>query len=207
MTPRDRVTGVILAGGRSRRMGGRDKGLMRLAGRPLIEYVITALRPQVDHLVINANRNLDAYAAYGCRVVADAIDGYLGPLAGIASAMLVARTQYVLAVPCDCPFLPRDLAKRMLDAIKRERVEVCVAHDGRRIQPVFVLLRRDLAQDLLEDLNSGACKAELWVKSRRFAPADFSDDPWAFWNINTPQDRTAATKKIRTLAVKKSLMA
>ncbi|MGA7982585.1 MAG: molybdenum cofactor guanylyltransferase MobA, partial [Chromatiaceae bacterium] len=109
---RETVTGVILAGGMARRMGGQDKGLVHFSGRPLIEWVIEALRPQVRALLINANRHREIYAAYGCPVVADDIDGFQGPLAGFASAMAAAATPWIVTAPCDGPFLARDLVER-----------------------------------------------------------------------------------------------
>ena len=103
--PRDDVTGVILAGGLARRMGGVDKGLVELAGRPMIEHVLDALRPQVGPLLINANRNLDRYSAYGHPLINDTLAGYLGPLAGVLSAMQRLVTGYLVTVPCDAPRL------------------------------------------------------------------------------------------------------
>ncbi len=185
------VTGVILAGGRATRMGGREKGLIPLCGVPLIEHVIAALAPQVDDLIINANRRRKTYAAYGYAVVRDAVGLYWGPLAGVWSAMRVAKTDYILTVPCDVPFLPRNLARRMLAVSSREKADACVVHDGERIQPAFALLKRDLAPSLLAYLKSGHRKAENWIKSVRFAPVRFRQ-PLAFRNINTPRDLSDA---------------
>ena len=118
--PRQTITGVVLAGGRGSRMGGADKGLVDLHGKPMVAHAIDALRPQVGRLLINANRHLDQYMAFGCDVVPDALDGYLGPLAGLASAMQAAATQYVVTVPCDSPLLPDDLVERWAnDGAKR----------------------------------------------------------------------------------------
>ena len=119
---RDRITGLILAGGRARRMGGQDKGLIPLAGRPLIAWVIEALRPQVGSILISANRNQAAYAAFGYPVIGDEaggpdLTGFQGPLAGIAAAMTLAQTPWLLTLPCDTPLLPADLAARLAAAL------------------------------------------------------------------------------------------
>ncbi len=186
------ITGAILAGGQSRRMGGADKGLIALHGKPLITYVIDAIRPHVGNLIINANRNLDHYSAFGYHVIQDASSliypGQAGPLAGMASALLAAKTDYVLIVPCDSPYLPHDLVVRLVAALTHEHAEIAVAHDGIRMQPVVALLQRDLAEDILQSLKHGHNKTERWIHTRRYAMADFSDQPQAFKNINSPED-------------------
>lgn len=119
---RDRITGLILAGGRARRMGGQDKGLIPLAGRPLIAWVIEALSSQVGSILISANRNQAAYAAFGCPVIGDeaggaGLAGFQGPLAGIAAALTLAETPWLLTLPCDAPLPPVDLAARLVSAL------------------------------------------------------------------------------------------
>ena len=121
------TTGVILAGGRATRMGGRYKGLLQLAGKPMVEWVMAALKPQVADIIINANRNLDAYEAYGYRVVSDKLHGFCGPLAGIASSMESASTPYIVTTPCDSPLVPLDLAHRLYQALHVKRAEISVA--------------------------------------------------------------------------------
>lgn len=193
---RSQITGVILAGGRGRRMGGVDKGLVEIDGRPLVAHVLEALRPQVGRVVINANRNRERYAALGCAVVADAITGYHGPLAGIASAMEAADTPYLLTVPCDGPLLPADLAARLHARLNAEDAELCVAHDGGRLQPIFALLRRTLLPRLLAYVAGGGHKVEEWCQQQRLAVADFADCAEAFVNVNTPADRTAVERRV-----------
>ena len=109
----NQITGIVLAGGQARRMGGVDKGLISLCGRPMVEWTIRALRPQVETIAINANRNSDLYAGFGYAVVADNDSGFLGPLAGMASGMRAARTTHILTVPCDSPLIVPDLAERL----------------------------------------------------------------------------------------------
>lgn len=182
------ITGVILAGGRGRRVGGADKGLLPLRGRPLIEYVLAALRPQVGELLISANRNLERYAAYGCRVLADDLPDYPGPLAGMLRALRATHTPYLLSVPCDVPALPADLAARLGEALVRERSRAAVAVCGGQRQPVFALLHRDLAGDLQTYLEGGGREVGAWWIRQSAASADFSDHAHAFENMNTPDD-------------------
>jgi molybdenum cofactor guanylyltransferase/molybdopterin-guanine dinucleotide biosynthesis protein MobB len=193
---RSQITGVILAGGRGRRLGGVDKGLVEIDGRPLAVHVLEALRPQVARVVINANRNRERYAALGCEVVADAIAGYYGPLAGIASAMEVAETPYLLTVPCDGPLLPTDLATRLHARLIAEDADLCVAHDGGRLQPIFALLRCTLLPRLTAYVEGGGHKVEEWCHQQSLAVADFSDCASAFINVNTPADRAALERRV-----------
>jgi molybdopterin-guanine dinucleotide biosynthesis protein A len=194
----DGITGVVLAGGRARRMGGADKGLITLNDKPMVEYVLEGLAPQVDALVINANRNLDLYAQYGVPVQPDLREGYLGPLAGIASAMEIADKAYLLTTPCDSPFVPDDLAQRLLNALRPRAAEIAVAQDGERMQPVFALLRTDLLESLRSYLDSGQRKIDHWFERHRCITVDFSDWPDAFINVNTPEDRTAVELRLKS---------
>jgi molybdopterin-guanine dinucleotide biosynthesis protein A len=182
------ITGVILAGGEARRMGGRDKGLVEVAGRPMIEYVLEALRPQVKTVMINANRNAGFYARYGVPVIADALAGFNGPLAGMASGMHAARTPMIITVPCDSPFVPNDLVQRLAAAKQDATAEIAVAHNGERMQPVFALLDTALLDSLEEFLGRGERKIDRWFAERRSTSVDFSDRPETFINVNTPEE-------------------
>ena len=166
---RDNITGVILAGGRARRMGGLDKGLIPFGERPLVAWVIAALRPQVGHILINANRNTEAYAALGYKVVADRIAGFPGPLAGIATAMVVAETPWILTLPCDGPYPPADLAQRLARALFQEDAEIALARDAERIQPVPALLPVGLAPRLHRNLAAGDRRLVPWQAQHRLA--------------------------------------
>lgn len=187
--PRDDITGVILAGGRARRMGGIDKGLILLNGRPMVEYVIAAMRTEINKLMINANRHLDQYAAFGCPVIPDIMNGYLGPLAGIASGMRAASTPYIVTAPCDSPLIAGNLVQRLYETLVREGADISVAHDGERMHPVFALIRRDLLPNLLDFLDTGQRKIDLWYAQHRLAVAYFRDQPEAFRNVNSPEER------------------
>ena len=185
------ITGVILAGGRGSRLGGVDKGLVPLHGRPLIEYAIDALRPQVASLLISANRNRDVYASYGYPVIADVMGDYDGPLAGMLSAMRAAGTAYILTTPCDAPSIPADLARRLGEALIRENAVASAVSLQGRLQPVFALLRRTLADDLEHCLKQGERGAGDWLRRHQAVPVDFSDAAGGFANINTPQELLA----------------
>ncbi|MEE4379088.1 MAG: molybdenum cofactor guanylyltransferase MobA [Candidatus Competibacteraceae bacterium] len=182
------MTGVILAGGRAQRMGGQDKGLLLLAGQPMVAHVIRRLRPQVGELFINANRHSSAYRQLGCSVVSDGNDHFLGPLAGMLAAIRATKNAYVLSVPCDSPLLPTDYAQRMRAVLEREQAELCVAHDGQRLQPVFALLSKTLESSLSAYLEAGERKIDRWFARHRMVTADFADHPEMFRNINTPEE-------------------
>lgn len=189
---RKQITGLILAGGRAQRMGGQDKGLLPLAGRPLVAHVIAALAPQVCDIVINANRNAAAYSSQGYRVFADAVGGYCGPLAGIESGLGLMATPYLLSVPCDSPFLPATLGQRLYATLTAADAEIAVVHDGEWMQPVFALITRGLLSSLSRFLAGGGRKIDRWYAQHRLAIADFSDTPEAFVNLNTPEELAAA---------------
>lgn len=191
------ITGVILAGGRATRMGGQDKGLMQWDGKCLIEYVIAALRPQVGKLIISANRNLQQYAQLsGCPVLADSFGNYDGPLAGMATALREAQTDYVLFVPCDSPLLSRQLAERLCTSLIQANADASVADDGKRMHPIFSLFKRRLLADLLKFLETGGRSIHGFLAQHPLARADFSHAPESFLNINTPFELSALERNI-----------
>ena len=190
------ITGLILAGGAARRMGGGDKGLTMLAGKPLIEYALARLAPQVDALIINANRNLERYADYGCPVAADLQQGFQGPLAGMASGLKATTTEFMVCAPCDSPLLPEDLVQRLFRQLREQDAELSVAHNGERLQPVFALMRTALAGSLLAFLEGGGRKIDQWFQRHQLAVADFSDQPAAFSNVNSPEELNAMAESL-----------
>lgn len=197
--PGDRIIGVVLAGGRAQRMGGRDKGLLPLAGQPLVAYAVCSLRPQVGEIIINANRNISDYQVLGYRVVSDCIGDFCGPLAGMLSAMDTTDADYLLTVPCDSPLLPADYARRMFVALVEEGAELSVAHDGDRLQPVFALLSIRLLPSLRDYLERGERKIDRWFARHSMALTDFSDHPEMFRNINTPEELATLEREIMTV--------
>jgi molybdopterin-guanine dinucleotide biosynthesis protein A len=186
------ITGVVLAGGQGRRMGGVDKGLRPLRGRPMVAWVIERLQPQVDEVLINANQNLDRYAAFGHRVIPDAIGGFAGPLAGLQRGLTEAAHELVLTVPCDSPFLPADLAARLMAALDRESADLTVARTGDQPHPVFCLCRRNVLPGLTAFLEGGGRKIDAWYAALRVAEVAFDDQAAAFRNINTREELAAA---------------
>ena len=184
------ITAVVLAGGRGRRMDGRDKGLIPLWDKPLVSHVIDRIAPQVDGVQISANRNLETYRALGRPVVQDEDKdgGFMGPLAGIAAAMDVCESAQLLVVPCDAPCLPRDLCMRMRAAMTRPTRDVVVAHDGVRLQNAVALLPVALKEDIQQQLDQGEYRLESFL--RRHAPVvvDFSDEATAFLNVNSTEE-------------------
>ncbi len=182
------VTGLILAGGRARRLGGVDKGLAAFRGKPLVEHVIERLRPQVTTLLISANRNTDRYRATGWPVMADDLAGFQGPLAGIVTALRRVETDYLLSAPCDAPCLPPDLCQRLLTASQRAGLPLAVAHDGERTQYAFALVGVRCLDSLEACLASGERSLRGWFAGQAHALADFSDQPEAFVNINRRED-------------------
>jgi molybdopterin-guanine dinucleotide biosynthesis protein A len=176
---------LILAGGQGRRMGGVDKGLQLLQGRPLIAWVLERLGPQVDEILVSANQNLERYRSFGHPVLADEVGGFAGPLAGLERGLAVARNELVVTAPCDSPFLPAQLVDRLHEALLRDVAELAVARTGEQPHPVFCLCKRSLHADLRDYLAAGGRKIDTWYARLRVVEVPFDDVPEAFSNINT----------------------
>lgn len=187
-----KVTGMILAGGLGRRMGGIDKGLVEFQGRPMVASVIERFHQQVDELLINANRNAEAYAEFGYHVVPDAMTGFAGPLAGLQTGLMAATNELVATVPCDSPFLPKDLIARLRAALEASEAQLAVAVTLGQAQPVFCLCRRDVLPHLTDFLQQGGRKIDAWYGTLKVVEVGFDDEVEAFANINTPQELDAA---------------
>ncbi len=190
MVRRYPVTTVILAGGLGRRMGG-DKGLKALRGKPLIEWVIAALRQQGTEIVISANDNTGAYAELGFPVLGDVLPGHAGPLAGVQAAMRHAGSEWVASVPCDTPYLPGDLIARLFAAAAD--AEAAVAVVGGRRQPSIALYRKSLLPRLSRYLEAGNRKAGGWLDTLRVHEVAFEDER-AFVNINSLEELEAENR-------------
>ncbi|MBB2929997.1 molybdenum cofactor guanylyltransferase MobA [Paraburkholderia silvatlantica] len=190
------ITGLVLAGGRGQRMGGADKGLQMLHGKPLAAHVLARLAPQVGVLSISANRNGDAYAALGAPwragVLADTLPGFPGPLAGLLAGLRAAQTEWLLTAPCDSPWLPADLAERLTHAALSARADIVTATTTNAagevsLHPVFALVRTSLADDLAAFLCAGERKVRAWYARHTAAEVAFADER-AFYNINSLQE-------------------
>lgn len=178
-------------------MGGEDKGLIPLGGRPLAQHALERITPQVGRVLINANRNRDAYARLGHAVFGDQLAGFQGPLAGVAAALARIDTPLLLTLPCDSPLLPADLAARLYCELESAGADLAVAHDGRRMHPVFALLRRERLPSLLTYLAGGDRKVELWLDHQHSVAVDFADEAEAFRNVNAPEERAELERLLR----------
>lgn len=182
------VTAIILAGGRGIRMGGTDKGLVLLRDKPLIAHVLARVAPQVDKILINANREISAYASLGYTVLTDETPDFSGPLAGFALGLKHAQSEYLLTVPCDCPQLPVNLREQLENVLMQTHADIAIATSQGSDHPVVSLCKTSLLSNLERYLAQGGRKVSDWQKSLHHVYVDFSDVPDAFININTRQD-------------------
>ncbi|MFK7993709.1 MAG: molybdenum cofactor guanylyltransferase MobA [Granulosicoccus sp.] len=193
------VGAVILAGGLARRMGGQDKGLVMLAGRPMASYALATISPLVGQCVINANRNTEVYArlvsAPGL-VIADSMSGHLGPLAGLSAAIDCLDTRYILMCPCDSPFLQAGLVRELMHEIHKHDADIAVAHDGERLQPVFCIVNRRIKSSLDSFLDSGERKIDRWFLNHFLREVDARRYVDSFRNINTEEELAIAEKEL-----------
>jgi molybdopterin-guanine dinucleotide biosynthesis protein A len=184
------VSGIVLAGGQGRRMGGVDKGLQLLRGKPMVAWVLERLAPQVSEILVNANQNLESYARFGYRVVPDALGGFAGPLAGLHAGLGAASHPLAVTVPCDSPFLPLDLVARLRGALGAN--DLAVAKTGDQPHPVFSLVRRAVLGHLAEFLAGGGRKIDAWYASLKVVEVPFDDEADTFRNINTREELNGA---------------
>src|SRR5471030_729127 len=182
----EKISGIVLAGGQGRRMGGVDKGLQVLAGKPMIEHVIERLAPQVDEILINANQNLESYAKFGYPVIPDVTGGFAGPLAGLQAGLRAAKHSLIVTAPCDSPFLPDDLVARLRAAMGAN--DLAVAKTGEQAHPVFAMVRRDRLDHLTAYLEGGGRKIDAWYATLKVVEVAFDDEADAFRNINTREE-------------------
>ncbi len=188
MSGKVKITGVLLAGGQGSRMGGVDKGLVELRGRPMAAHVIERLAPQVDEVLINANQNAERYGAFGHDVFPDQIGGFAGPLAGLHAALARASHPLVVTAPCDSPFLPDDLVARLQAGLDAAGADLAVARTFDQAHPVFCLCRREVLPHLAAFLESGGRKIDRWYATLKVVEVNFDDEEAAFRNINTRED-------------------
>jgi len=192
--PKRGITGLVLAGGQGRRMGSADKGLVRLHGQPMVRHVLDRFAPQVDEILINANRNIAEYEVLGHPVIRDQFDGFAGPLAGFHAGLEHAEHSLLATVPCDSPFLPLDLVARLFEGLEAQRADLAVARTHDQPHPVFALLRRDVLPHLKHFLASGGRKIDAWYATLKTAEVAFDDETEAFRNINTIAELEEASR-------------
>jgi molybdopterin-guanine dinucleotide biosynthesis protein A len=197
----ERIVGVLLAGGLSRRMGGGDKCLRMLGGRTVLDRIVERVRPQVTHLVLNANGDPSRFAATGLPVVADTVEGYAGPLAGVLAGLeWAARNhpdcRWLASFPTDAPFLPRDLVARMMERVARSGADMACAMSDGRSHPVVGLWPVRLADDLRHAMVDEALrKVDIWTGRYRLEQVDFPVRPIdPFFNTNRPDDLEQAER-------------
>lgn len=182
------ISAVILAGGMARRMGGTDKGLQLWQGRPLYMHIYQRLIPQVSAISINANRNQDLYAQSGLAVFGDELADFQGPLSGILTALKRATTDFVLFVPCDCPYLPLNLLEKLKSAVEKSDVLIAYTHDGERDHPTFCLISPKISTALSAYLAQGERRMLQFMRQHNAVAVDFSEQKEAFRNMNTLED-------------------
>jgi len=167
-------------------MGGVDKGLQPLRGKPMAQWALERLAPQVDEVLINCNQNLETYARFGQRIVADQIGGFAGPLAGLHAGLRAAAHPLVVTVPCDSPFLALDLVSRLKTHLGEK--DLAVAKTGDQVHPVFSLVRTQVVDNLEAFLRAGGRKIDAWYASLSTVEVSFDDEADAFRNINTLEE-------------------
>ncbi len=195
------IPALILAGGRSSRMGGGDKSLMPLDGRPLLAHVQERIRPQVSSLLISSNGDPELFRGFGTAVRPDAVPGQLGPLAGVLTGLLWAKeisATHLLTVPCDTPFLPHDLLGRLYRDLLHAQADIALARDSEQTHPVIALWPARLAARLADDLESGVRSVQRWQGQFKLCESRFSS--LHFCNLNTPAELRAAEARARLAA-------
>jgi molybdenum cofactor guanylyltransferase len=182
------ISGLILAGGLARRLGGVNKALIPLMDRPMISHVIERLSPQVNSLSISVHEQSSLLENFDLPQVTDLMPGHLGPLAGLHAGLSFATENWVLTCPCDTPILPLDLASRLLEQAQNQQVPIAIATENGHRHPVFCLCHQSMRQSLEDFIRSGGRKMDAWQTAQPHTEVDFSDQAFAFANINTPHD-------------------
>ena len=185
MDSQTKIAGVILAGGRARRMNNQDKGLVIFKGRPMVSYALDALVPVADYVLINANRNIEQYRQFGWPVICDQTDSFDGPLAGILTAMIHTKADVLVIIPCDSPFIKAVHLQKLLSVLAQNKADLAIAYDGERMHPVFLAIKPCLQNSLHGYLAEGQRKVMNWVLRHNFIRVDFTDETEIFNNINS----------------------
>ena len=192
------VTALILTGGKSSRLGSEDKGLLLFNEQPMIKSTINTLKRQVKDVVICANRNLEQYEQFGLPVITDQVPDFAGPLAGISAGMAYTDNQWLLVTPCDTPMIPDDLAVRLYYSLHRSGADIAYVHDGQHAHYLHSMIRTSLKSDLDQHLAEQKLSVNRWISDHKWLEVDFSDQPEAFFNVNT-QEQLEQAEKLVTL--------
>jgi molybdopterin-guanine dinucleotide biosynthesis protein A len=197
-----KIAGVLLAGGQSQRMGGGDKNLRLLGGKPMLAHVIERAKPQVDALVLNANSDPQRFAAFGLPIVADSVTGFAGPLAGVLAgldwtAAHLPEAELVASFATDAPFFPRDLVRRLAVALEEGGFDLACAQSNGQAHPVFGLWSVALREALREALDGGLRKVDRWTARFKLVEVEFPTAPVdPFFNANRPEDLAEAERLV-----------
>lgn len=192
------IGAVILAGGLARRMGGVDKGLVEIAGKPMVKYALDTLTPLVHSLVINANRSVEQYQQFGVPVIADTLAGHQGPLAGLSAGIHALNSDYIVMCPCDSPFLQSELIQALVKGCVDNDADIAVPHDGDRLQPVFCVVHRRVEASLNAFLDAGERKIDRWFANHALHTLNAEAYTQSFRNINTEEERLSAESEVLT---------
>lgn len=190
------VSAIILAGGRATRMNGVDKGLIKLQQKPFIQHIIQRLSPQVDEILLNANREIAQYSTFNFPVLQDDQPDFIGPLAGFSLGLRHCKHDYLLTTPCDSPLIPADLTSRLMHSLLAEDADIAVAKSGGYSHPVFCLLKKSTLPSLSDFIAQGHRKVSLWQKSLAYTEVTFDDCDDAFVNVNTFEELEALALKL-----------
>ena len=192
---KNQLTTLILAGGKSSRMGGVDKGLLKINDKYLVCHLESLAKKYSNDVLVNVNRNIDTYESLGLNICKDFIDDFQGPLAGMYTGLRLAKTKYIITMPCDGPFVKKNYFQKMIEI--EEGFNINVAYDGDRIQPVYSLINCDLINSLDQFLKTGQRKIDKWYSNCSTNQIDFSDDKEMFININDQNE----LKKYENIAI------
>jgi molybdenum cofactor guanylyltransferase len=189
------ISAIILSGGRATRMGGIDKGLVSLHGKPLVQHVIERVQPQVNELLINANRELSTYQSFGLPIYTDEQADFIGPLAGFYIGLSHAKHPYLLTVPCDAPNLAKDIAISLQQALIEQDADIAVAQSDGHAHPVISMCRISTLPSLITAIHQDVRKVSTWQKSLRYIEVNFDDSCDSFINLNTLDDIASLEKR------------
>ncbi len=189
------ITAVILAGGKGSRMENYDKGLIKLADKALIEYVINVIQPQVEKIFISANRNINEYQKLGLPVICDEKTEFNGPLSGICEALKICTTKYLLVLPCDCPFIEADIIEKLYKSAEENNSDVALIHDGQFLQPLFALIAKNALTSLEQSIAAKSFKVKQWMTDQKHSIIEDRREQ-IFFNINSRNELAMAEKLI-----------
>ncbi|MGJ8620392.1 MAG: molybdenum cofactor guanylyltransferase MobA [Methylophilaceae bacterium] len=190
------VSAVILSGGRATRMNGLDKGLVTLHNKPLIQHVVERITPQVNEVLINANRKIEQYQTFNLPILQDDNPNFIGPLAGFSLGLKHCKHDYLITVPCDSPLLPGNLAERLMKGLINHSADIAVAKSAGNNHPVFSLMNKSVLPSLLAYIEQGGHKVSTWQKSLQYIEVEFNDCNEAFINLNTFEELDTLALKL-----------